>query len=129
MSAVTKWSNDDFMKFLDVFQKHEILWNNRSAAYMNKAKRDNAYQRFIEELEQNGFKELTVHAVKKKVKTVKDVHRYEFCKVAKSRTSGSDRLYRPRLAWYEKANSFLGAVVASRSSTSATVSEDMLMMR
>lgn len=117
----TKWTSEDFITFLDLFKKYEILWNVAALDYMSKSKRENAYERLMKDLEDKGFTGLTTSIVKKKVKVVKDIHRHEFFKVAKSKSSGGD-VYKPRLIWYDKADALLGTVVASRSPMSTVVS-------
>jgi len=39
---VSKWSSEDVVKFLDVYEESEGLWNIRHSHYNSKVKRDSA---------------------------------------------------------------------------------------
>ena len=39
---VSKWSSEDVVKFLDVYEESEGLWNIRHSDYNHKIKRDSA---------------------------------------------------------------------------------------
>jgi hypothetical protein len=58
------------------------------------------------------------------LKTIKTVYKQELSKITKSKKSGvgTEVLYKPKLAWFEKADSFLTGVTATRTSTSTFVS-------
>ena len=45
-----KWSSEDVVKFLDVYEESEGLWNIRHSDYNNKIKRDNAMLKLMGEL-------------------------------------------------------------------------------
>jgi hypothetical protein len=46
---LSKWSSDDDVKFLDVCEKSEGLWNNWHSDYNNQTKRDSAMLKLMGE--------------------------------------------------------------------------------
>jgi hypothetical protein len=47
---VSKWSNEDVVKFLDVYEESEGLWNIRHSDYNSQIKRDSAVLKLRGEL-------------------------------------------------------------------------------
>jgi len=47
---VSKWSSEDVVKFLDVYEESEGLWTIRHSDYNNKIKRDSAMLKLMCEL-------------------------------------------------------------------------------
>jgi len=47
---VSKWSSEDVVKFLDVYEESEGLWNIRHSDYNNQIKRDSATFKLMGEL-------------------------------------------------------------------------------
>ena len=47
---VSKWSSEDVVKFLDVYEECEDVWNIRHSDYNNKIKRDSAVLKLMGEL-------------------------------------------------------------------------------
>ena len=47
---VSKWISEEVVKFLDVYEESEGLWNIRHSDYNNKIKRDNAMLKLMGEL-------------------------------------------------------------------------------
>ncbi|XP_069702742.1 uncharacterized protein [Periplaneta americana] len=120
MSA-PKWNSNDIMKFLEVYERYELLWNTHNKEYLNKTKRELMFQKLVSELKKQGFEKIDIEVVRKKIKTLKTVYRQELTKIAKSKQSAvwpEDIIYKPKLAWFEKADSFLRCVTAGTASTS-----------
>ena len=47
---LSKWRSEDVVKFLDVYEESEGLWNIRHSDYNNQIKRDNAMLKLMGEL-------------------------------------------------------------------------------
>lgn len=116
-----KWSESDTLKFVDLYHKHDCLWNYRMEVYKNKDARENALSLIMKELEMNG---LTIADIKNKIKTIRTMYKKEHSLVQKSKKSGmgTDELYVPKLFWYKKADIFLNGVVNTRNTSSNLVS-------
>jgi hypothetical protein len=123
--SVPKWNSNEIAKFLEIYETYEILWNIRLYDYSNKNKRESAFQKLMKELRDDGFQDITLEILRKKIKTIKTVYRQELAKVQKSKRSGAgtEDLYKPKLSWYKKADSFLNNVTAMRPSSSTLVSK------
>jgi hypothetical protein len=82
------------------------------------------FEKLVLELREQGFENIDAELVRKKLKTIKTMYRQELSRITKSRKSdvGTDDLYKPKLAWFEKADSFLRGVTVTRTSASALVS-------
>lgn len=70
MSA-PKWNSNDIIKFLEVYEKYELVWNIRDKEYLNKNKRELLFQKLVSELMEQGFENINVEVVRKKLKTLK----------------------------------------------------------
>ncbi|KAK4882285.1 hypothetical protein RN001_005604 [Aquatica leii] len=119
-----KWNSDQIIQFLDVYERYEVLWDIRCTDHMNKIKRDTAFDKWLKELlEMEGFVNHDLVTLKTKLKTIKTVYRQEVNKILKSKKSGSgtDDLYKPKLIWFTRADSFLNNVTISRASTNNMV--------
>lgn len=59
-----------------------------------------------------------------KIKSICDVYRQEIAKINRSKKSGADTdsLYKPKLIWFNRANTFLNEVTSTRESSSNLVS-------
>jgi hypothetical protein len=116
-----KWSNDDILAFLDVYKEYEVLWNAESDEYRNRNARNEGIKKLLEEMCVEG---LTADCDRKKIKLNKTVYSQELNKIIKSKKSGTgtNDLYKPKLVWFEKADSFLRSVIATRLSKSNLVS-------
>lgn len=115
-----KWSSDEITIFLEIFQNHELLWNIRHEDYVDKPKRESAMKKLRDELLQQNIVIPDIAFLRSKIKSIKTTYRQECMKVEESKSSGqgTDNLYVPKLTWYSLADSFLRAVVVTRSSTS-----------
>jgi len=75
---VSKWSSEDVVKFLDVYEESEGLWNIRHSDYNNKMKRDSAMLKLMGELLERNVAVESVEVLRKKIKSIKNVYRQEF---------------------------------------------------
>jgi hypothetical protein len=77
----------------------------------------------LKKLEEMCVEGLIADCVRKKIKMIKTVYSQELNKIMKSKKSGAgtNDLYKPKLVWFEKADSFLRSVTATRPSKSNLV--------
>jgi hypothetical protein len=69
---------------------------------MNKNKRELLFDRLLLELSEQGFENIDVELVHKKLKTIKTLYIQELSKITKSKKSGAGTdLYKPKLVWFE----------------------------
>lgn len=123
-----KWDGNKIISFLNVYEKYDILWNIKLKDHMNKSRRDTAFERLLKELQESGFENIDMNILKTKIKTIKTVYRQEVNKIVKSKKSGSgtDDLYKPKLMWFARADSFLQSMVINRETTNNMVSKNKL---
>lgn len=116
-----KWSESVMMKFLELYQKYDCLWDYRTDKYRNKDARENALGCIVKEMEIPG---LTIADMKNKIKSIRTMYKKEhslFCKSIKS-GMGTEELYVPKLFWYKRADLFLNGVTNTRDTSSNLVS-------
>jgi hypothetical protein len=65
---VSKWSSEDVVKFLDVYEEYEGLWNIQHSDYNNKIQRDSAVLKLMGELLKRDVVVESVEVLRKKVK-------------------------------------------------------------
>jgi hypothetical protein len=120
MSA-PRWNANEIIKFLELYETYELLWNFRHKDYLNKNRRELSFETLVLELREQEFESTDVELVRKKLKTIKTVYRQELSKITKSKKSiaDTDDLYKPK---FQKSDSFLRGVTATRTSTSTLVS-------
>jgi len=125
---VSKWSSEDVVKFLDVYEESEGLWNIRHSDYDNKMKRDSAMLKLIDELLKRNVAVESVEVLRKKIKSIKNVYRQELTKIEKSKKVEQEQdVYQPKLAWFKRADIFLKNIVSCRTTTSNLVSTFVLL--
>jgi plasmid replication initiation protein len=126
---VSNWSSKDVVRFLDVYEESEGLWNIRHSDYKNKIKRDSAMLKLMDELLKRNVPVESVEVLRKKIKSIKNVYRQELKKIEKSKKNGAgaDDVYQPKLAWFKRADIFLKNVTSSRTTTSNLVSTFVLL--
>jgi signal recognition particle GTPase len=66
----SKWSSEDVVKFLDVYENFKSIWNIRHSDY-NKIKRDSAMLKLMEELLKMNVGVESVEVLWKKIKSIK----------------------------------------------------------
>lgn len=114
MNTMTKpWSDSLVLKFLDIYEKHECLWNPNLDEYKYKDARDLALNSMVQQME---LPNLTTIDIKNKIKSIRTTYKRELTSVLKSEESSDHNdgtirhNYEPKLFWYKKADSFLNAV-------------------
>jgi hypothetical protein len=78
---VSKWSSEDVVKFLDVCEESEGLWNIQHSNYNNKIKRDNAMLKLMGELLKRNVAVESVEVLRKKIKSIRNVYRQDLTKI------------------------------------------------
>jgi hypothetical protein len=86
---VSKWSSEDVVKFLDVYEESEGLWNILHSDYNNTIKRDSAMLKLMGELLKRNVAVESVGVLRKKIKSIKNVYRQELTKIEKSKKKWS----------------------------------------
>jgi hypothetical protein len=66
-----KSNGNEIAKFLEIYETYEILWNVRLYDYSNKNKRESAFQKLMKELKDDGFQDVTIEILRKKIKQLK----------------------------------------------------------
>lgn len=94
-----KWSNKTTAKFIEIYKRHQCLWNIRHVLYKNKEARDVAYSNIINEMARTLNVHMTVKAVREKIRSLRNTFINENKKIEEAKVMGST--YFPRLQWYE----------------------------
>jgi hypothetical protein len=68
---VSKWSSEDVVKFWDVYEESEGLWNIRHSDHNNKIKRYSAMLKLMGELLKRNVAVESVEVLRKKIKSKK----------------------------------------------------------
>jgi hypothetical protein len=99
MSA-PRWNANEIIKFLELYETHELLWNFRHKDYLNKNKRELSFEKLVLELREHGFESIDVKLVGKKLKTIRNMYRQKLSKITNSKKSSADTddLYKTKLA-------------------------------
>jgi hypothetical protein len=80
---VIKWSSEDVVKFLDVCEESEGLWNIRHSDYNNKIKRNSAMLKLMGELLKRNVAVESVEVLRKRIESIKIVYWQELTKIKK----------------------------------------------
>lgn len=94
-----KWTNKTTAKFIEVYKRHQCLWNIKHGLYKNKEARDVAYSNLIYEMARTLNVHMTVKAVREKIRSLRNTFINENKKIEEAKIMGSN--YFPRLQWYE----------------------------
>ena len=96
---VLKWSGDEIIQFLDIYQKYDVLWNVWDENYGKKTRGNMVLI---------GWFSVDHELLKKKIKSLRDAYRLEVNKIKRSKKSGAgtEDIHKPKLIWFEKADSF-----------------------
>lgn len=116
-----KWSDIRALQFLDIYEKHECLWNPRIEEYKNKSARNAAFDAMLAELQ---IPDLTANDIKLKIKSIRTTYKRELSTVLKAEANRTKDgpVYKPKLFWFHRADSFLRPVSTSRFSCCPSVS-------
>lgn len=119
---VLKLNDNDTLQFLDLYQTEPILYNPTLDEYRDRDMRAAAAQRISEALNIDGFgpKEVIL-----KFKNLRSSYCQELKKIADSQRSGksTDEIYKPKVVWFTKMNSFIRPFVQQRETQSNVVSK------
>jgi hypothetical protein len=69
LKIVSKWSSEDVVKFLVVYEESEGLWNIRHSDYNNQTKRDSAMLKLMGELLKRNVAVKNMEVLRKKIIT------------------------------------------------------------
>nr|CAI5840209.1 unnamed protein product [Callosobruchus analis] len=88
--------------FIDIYRKHNCLWQVKSPEYANKQLRSVAYDELLQ-LFKTVSDDATIEAVKNKINNMRSAFRKELKKVKESKRSGtsSEQVYIPTLWYYD----------------------------
>ncbi|CAH1124926.1 unnamed protein product [Ceutorhynchus assimilis] len=123
MSLSKKWRESDTIKFVELYEKSECLWNFRHPAYKNRNARDKAIQYIVDEMNLPDFGS---NELKNKIKNIRSTYQQEVNKIKKSKQSFVLEEYKTNLAWFPIADRFLSGVINSAKTTLAKTEEEEL---
>ena len=83
--AEKKWSEDKTMKFIHLYESHEVLWNTSISEYKNKHARQIALEKICNEMAIENF---GVNEAKAKINNIRSAYCQEVKKVSASKHSG-----------------------------------------
>lgn len=118
MTPNKRWGDYDTIRFVELYEKAECLWNFQHNDYKNKKARESAYQIIVQEMNIPGF---DVTELKYKIKNIRSTYAQERLKLKKAGVR-MNKSY--TLKWFPIADRFLGRVVAVKSSTSSVEKEN-----
>ncbi|XP_072384016.1 uncharacterized protein [Diabrotica undecimpunctata] len=112
-SRVKKWSSQDIIKFLEVYEQHTCLWDIRSNRYKDRNSRMDAYKNIATTMAIDGFQ---ADNVKAKIRSLRNAYTLELAKILKSKKfgAGADDIYKPKVPWFPVADRILHGVVQIR---------------
>ncbi|KAH1010209.1 hypothetical protein HUJ05_004540 [Dendroctonus ponderosae] len=111
MASGKKWRESDTIKFVELYEKEECLWNFRHPVYKHRNARDKAIQNIIKEMNLPDF---GVNELKNKIKNIRSTYQQEVNKIKRSKQMFVGDVmeeYKTNLAWFPIADRFLGAVI------------------
>uniref|UniRef100_A0A6P7GUP9 Uncharacterized protein LOC114343110 isoform X2 n=1 Tax=Diabrotica virgifera virgifera TaxID=50390 RepID=A0A6P7GUP9_DIAVI len=114
LTMVHRWKDHETEIFLDLYKKHECLWNNKSENYKNRVSREKAINTILSEL---NIADLSEYDIKSKIKSIRTKYMAELHKILNSAKS-TDDIYWPKLYWFTQADSFLRPVSIPKKSSS-----------
>lgn len=113
------WTMDKTNKFIELYKKHECLWNNKSDTYKNCKLKKIAIEDIMQKI---NFEGLTITIIKEKIRSIRTIYRHELNKIIKSRKSENGDIYKPKLYMAKKVDPFLRSVSVLRTNILKTVS-------
>lgn len=105
-NSILRMSDEKTMELIDLYEKEECLWNTWSVEYKNREKRAKAAERIAAAFNVKSFE---ARHVVIKFKNLRNSYCQELKKIANSLISGlgDEEVYRPRVFWFPKMDSFL----------------------
>ncbi|XP_066151266.1 uncharacterized protein [Euwallacea fornicatus] len=113
MACGKKWREADTIKFVELYEKAECLWNFRHPVYKHRNARDKAIQNMLKEMNMADF---GVNELKNKIKNIRSTYQQEVNKIRRSKENlggGIMEEYKTNLAWFHIADRFLRGVINS----------------
>ncbi|KAL1517113.1 hypothetical protein ABEB36_000922 [Hypothenemus hampei] len=113
MMSSKKWRESDTVKFVELYENAECLWNFRHPLYKHRNARDKAMQQILQEMNMPDF---GINELKNKIKNIRSTYQQEVNKIKRSSQNiGGDIVeeYKTNLAWFPIADRFLGKVIHS----------------
>ena len=126
-SQMLRLSDSDTLRFLDLYHNEPILYNVTLEEYRDRDLRAAAAKRISAALNIRGFGPAEII---RKFKNLRSSYCQELKKIAASKRSGrsTDEVYKPKVVWFEKMNSFLHPHVQQRPTKSNLVSKKKLLL-
>ena len=126
-SQMLRLSDSDTLRFLDLYHNEPILYNATLEEYRDRDLRAAAAKRISAALNIRGFGPAEII---RKFKNLRSSYCQELKKIAASKRSGrsTDEVYKPKVVWFEKMNSFLHPHVQQRPTKSNLVSKKKLLL-
>lgn len=116
------WNVGMIEQFLEVFEGFPVLWDLKLPEYHCGDHRESALQAMRVQLQEKDISVPSEEILKAKIKSIRATFRAELAKINQSRNkssgAGVGEVYKPKLAWFNKANSFLNEVTSYRSGKS-----------
>lgn len=116
-----KWSENDTVKFVELYREYECLWDVTKQSYRNNQMRVGALERIVKEMNIDGF---TIAEARQKIKSLRNTYNQELQKIEKSIKSGmgGDDVYTPALKWFHIMDAFVRRTKEKRQTQSNLVS-------
>ncbi|PNF17981.1 hypothetical protein B7P43_G17451 [Cryptotermes secundus] len=94
-----RWSEEETIRFVELYREKECLWKKSSAKYRNKNMRKAAEEDVVTKMGKQGF---GVTELKQKIKIIRTTYNQEALKVKKSKISGAkpEDIYVPSIKWF-----------------------------
>ncbi|XP_047535151.1 uncharacterized protein LOC125069673 [Vanessa atalanta] len=102
--SILRISDEKTLQLIELYENEECLWNTTTEAYKIKSKRYEAAERIAKIL---NLKHFTFRHVIIKFKNLRNSYCQELKKIANSVAAGEEPVYRPRVFWFSKMDSFL----------------------
>jgi len=102
MSDLRSFTKDFMIEFIELYKSYPCLWKTKSKDYMNRSKKDAAYETLLKKL-QEVEPNATKKTVKSKINSIRGSFRREMKKIEESKRSGAgtDELYVTHLWYYD----------------------------
>ncbi|XP_066978154.1 uncharacterized protein [Macrobrachium rosenbergii] len=113
-----RFSDDQLMKFIQLYEEHKCLWMYGAPSYKNKAMRISALEKIVKEM---ALPKLDIAECKNKIKNIRSQYCQELKKIGDSKRSGADTLYKPTLTWFDQVDGFLKKYVQHRTHSNLEV--------
>ncbi|XP_034834920.1 uncharacterized protein [Maniola hyperantus] len=103
-NSILRISDEKTMELVNLYEKEGCLWNTDLEGYKHRHTRHAAAERIAKKLD---IKHFTSRYVVIKFKNLRNSYCQELKKVANSEKAGDDPVYKPKVFWFNKMDSFL----------------------